>query len=300
MKQFVVAGIAALFSRRALWRLGRSMYLWARADVPRAMGFNGEERMQHELLRACTKLGQAPVIFDVGANVGNWTLRLLDECTELKPNWHPNVHCFEPVPATFETLQSRVSAHALSRDVYLVPLAFSAEQGTAEMFIAGETAGTNSLHDDAMRVIDHRIQVDLTTVSEYCRKKSIKSIHYLKCDTEGHDIEVLRGASAMFRDEKIMAFQFEYNYKWVTSRHYLLDVFEFAASIPYIIGKITPEGVELFENWHPELERFFDGNYVLIHKDVVCWFTRRSGTFDEANTFVAGALRAPDVEDRAR
>lgn len=30
----------------------------------------------------------------------------------------------------------------------------------------------------------------------------------------------------------------------------------------YLVGKVTPDGVEHYREWHPELEKFVEGNYV--------------------------------------
>ncbi|MBE0670935.1 MAG: hypothetical protein IH588_10135, partial [Anaerolineales bacterium] len=69
------------------------------------------------------------------------------------------------------------------------------------------------------------------------------------------------------------------------SRHFIKDVFDFADSIPYSVGKITPNGVDIYEKWHPELEKYFEGNYVLIHSSALRLFSVRTGDFDKHNTY---------------
>ena len=84
-----------------------------------------------------------------------------------------------------------------------------------------------------------------------------------------------------------MACQFEYNYLWIYSRHYFKDVFDFIKGTGYCVGKITPGGVELYEQWHPELDRFIAGNYLLLHPDALNWFVTHKGQFDAYNTYVS-------------
>ncbi len=68
----------------------------------------------------------------------------------------------------------------------------------------------------------------------------------------------------MFRQGRVDVWQFEYNHRWLAGRAQLRDVFDFIADKPYRLGKLHADGIEVYEQWHPELERFFEANYVLI------------------------------------
>ena len=277
--------LVSILDRRTLWRLGRFLYKKARADTPNEMQSNGEQMIQRQLLNEFAKNSMTCVIFDVGANVGNWTWFILQKSVELKIDGRIEIYAFEPVASTFQTLQNRLGQSPQSVHIHLEPQALSSAEGISEMFVTGENAGTNSLHVDEMNKDAHWIEINKTTADAYCFRNNIKVIHYLKCDTEGHDMEVVYGARQLFQEERIMACQFEYNHRWIYSRHYLKDIFDFAQNMPYSIGKITPKGIEIFEEWHPELERFFEGNYMLIHHDALHWFRSRKGKFDLSSTY---------------
>ena len=68
-----------------------------------------------------------------------------------------------------------------------------------------------------------------------------------------------------------------------------INVFGFFADKPYRIGKLYGNGIECYDAWHPELERFFETNYVLICKgsdlERLC---RRAG-FDISNVAIPGS-----------
>ena len=277
----------ALLGRRTLWRLARSLYLKARGDSPNAMKFNGEQMIQLQLLREFAGNSEKLVIFDIGANIGDWTWFLLQESSKLKIENRLEVHAFEPISSTFEALQRRISRHPLCSIVRLVSQAMSSEEGMAEMYVLGENAQRSSLYADATQQCLSRVQVLKTTAYAYCDRNNVKTIHFLKCDTEGNDMEVLYGARRLFEEQRVMACQFEYNHQWVYSRHYLKDVFEFAENIPYNVGKVTPKGIEAYQKWHPELERFFEGNYMLLHSDALRWFLIQRGKYDMYNTYSA-------------
>ncbi|HEX6912929.1 MAG TPA: hypothetical protein VF142_21145 [Longimicrobium sp.] len=76
-----------------------------------------------------------------------------------------------------------------------------------------------------------------------------------------------------------MAAQFEYNHRWVYARHFLKDVFDLMRGMPYAVGKLTPAGVELYDDWHFELERFFENNFLVLHRTLVDRVPTVHGTF---------------------
>jgi len=45
--------------------------------------------------------------------------------------------------------------------------------------------------------------VDLTTLDDYCDVNGVERINYLKIDTEGHDLEVLKGSVNMISERRI-------------------------------------------------------------------------------------------------
>jgi len=294
MLKIMVDILELLIKRHTLWRIGRFLYLKARCDIPNDMKTNGEEQIFRQLCAGIIKK-ETLIFFDIGANVGDWTCLVLRESSEHTFGKGLEIHSFEPVDSTFQTLKSRIEKHPFKDLVRLVPKALSSEEGTATMYLTGENVGTNSLYVDIMNESTSQIQISKTTIDAYCIRNNIKYIHYIKIDAEGHDMEVLYGARNFFQDQKILACQFEYNHRWIYSRHFLKDVFDYAKSIPYSIGKITPRGVEIYKKWHPELEKFFEGNYILIHNDALCLFSIQIGDFDIHNTYCGKSVIITDV-----
>jgi FkbM family methyltransferase len=280
MKDFIINLLATLLGRRASHRLGRSLYLNARKDTPNEMNTNGEQLIQKQLIKKFGGINEKPVVFDVGANVGEWTEYLLDEVHFQNNSLNIEIHAFEPVTSTYNTLRSRILKHQLGLCVHFINLALSNENGVDKIFITGEKAGTNSLHRDESNQDLPTLQIEKTTAYDYCQKANINTIHFLKIDTEGHDVEVLKGAIRLFKEEKIHVCQFEYNFRWIYSKHFLKDVFDLLKGLPYQIGKITKNKIQFYEKWHPELERFFEGNYLIVYNNDISWFEHESGSFD--------------------
>ena len=130
------------------------------------------------------------------------------------------------------------------------------------MHVYGSGAGTNSLAEpiDGGKTVSEEVQ--LTTIDSYCEANGIKVIDLLKVDAEGHDFEVIAGASRMLSMQAVKILQFEYNHRWIGCRNYLRDVFSFLNPKGYLIGKLTGLGVEFYPYWQWELENWTEGNFV--------------------------------------
>lgn len=109
-------------------------------------------------------------------------------------------------------------------------------------------------------------KVQTQRFDDFLASAGLETVLFVKSDTEGHDMSVLRGAEKSLRAGSIEVWQFEYNHRWVANHSMLKDVFDFIENKPYILGKIYGNGIEIYEKWHPELERFFEANYVLVRK----------------------------------
>lgn len=274
--------------RRLAWRLGRRLYVSARGEqIAADIESDGETYLQAQVIANIPPAEKLQAL-DIGANQGDWTKHLLS----LAPPTRYNKKClsvelFEPVPSTRERLFKMLQMTDKEGVCQVHSLAISNQAGSFQMAIMSETGGTNSLHFDgsANQPPGGWITVQTSTLTEFCASRVIDRIHLVKCDTEGHDFKVLAGAKELFATGRIDVFQFEYNHQWIFSRCYLKDVFDLMKRMPYRVGKLQPGSIEIFDEWHPELDRFFQSNYVLIADDALGWFDVKRGTFDAANTY---------------
>lgn len=272
--------------RRLLWRTGRYLYCRARGETVNDMDANGETYVQSRVIGQFNKDGEPNNVFDIGANEGEWTRRLI---AQAPPDalQSTTVWLFEPLPRTYERLTKNLEGIAGKGRLRTVNCAMSDEEGTTQMAVLSETGGSNTIHfDQKLRSQAQAItSIQTKTLDGFCREHSIWRINMLKCDTEGHDLRVLRGALPLFSDGRIDVAQFEYNSRWIYSRSYLKDVFDMFSGLPYRIARIRPGHIELFEDWHFELERFFEANYLVVSDNALDWFDVRRGSFDASNTY---------------
>lgn len=259
----VVDLACAVFGRKTVVRASRFVLHRARLDVPNQLHRNGEVVLQRWVLH---HIGQRDlVVFDVGANVGEWTAALLEQASGVDIA-HLQIHAFEPSKFTFDRLTTRLA----TTGVRLNRLALSDCSGERRLHVHHPGAGVNSLHDAEGAGAQLAIEtVQLTTVDDYCLAHDIPTIQLVKIDTEGHDVSVIRGALRMLRERRIGVIQFEYNHRWVFSRTYLRDAFRELQPLGYRLGKLTPRGVEFYDGWDHELETFVEGNYVACLPEMV-------------------------------
>ena len=253
----------ALFARRWIWRVGRRLYIAARGEAPNHILNHGELRLQR-LVSDCVRPGSRLVAFDVGARIGDWSKGFLDTAAK-RPNGY-EIHAFEPVPESRAQIETSFVEQIARGDVHINAIALSDEAGTVPIYVPHLIAGTSTLHPDSAINYERVLQVAVGTVDEYCRINSIGQIDLLKVDTEGNDLRVIRGAMELLKRGRIGVLQFEYNHHWIFSRAYMKDVYDLIRGTPYRIAKICPGSLEIYVEWHLELERFFETNYALVHE----------------------------------
>ena len=133
-----------------------------------------------------------PTLLDVGANVGQ-TVKLLASV------FHDGrIYSFEPVPSTFAELLKNTAGVA---GVECVNEALGAVSGAAT--ITTDRDGQNTLVEEVTSGNTATATVSVSTVDEFCDARSIERVDLLKIDTEGHEVEVIRGARSMLSAGRI-------------------------------------------------------------------------------------------------
>jgi len=249
---------------------------------------NGEADIQAKVLAAVSLDSRLQVI-DIGANEGDWTRNLLRQTTsDRRTTAKLQIDAFEPISETADRFEKMLREAVGAEIVRLHRIAMSDAVGTQRLAVASATGGTNTLHHDyaGSAPAGGWREVKLEMLDAFCAAKDITHIHLAKCDTEGHDAKVLKGAFGLLSTGSIDVFQFEYNHRWVHARSFLKDVFDLVHGLPYRVAKVRRHGViDVYPSWHPELDRFFEANYLLIHERALPWFDCSLGTFDVSNTF---------------
>lgn len=198
------------------------------------------------------------VIFDVGANVGNYTLALLS----LLGKTHASVYSFEPSKSAFAKLRDNMKN---TKNVFLHNIALGEENKNATLFYDTQASGFASFYKRRLEHfnihMDFSETVDVTTIDTFCLQENIKRIHFLKMDVEGHELSVLRGASGMIENKLVDFIQFEFGGCNIDSRTFFQD-FYYLLSPNYRIYRIVRNGLYRINSYEETQEIFMTANFL--------------------------------------
>jgi FkbM family methyltransferase len=140
-----------------------------------------------------------------------------DESTEHMTKRPTVGYCIEPMKANYDLLVSSFRTTGYNKDIRLIQAAVSSTTGMAKFpitRIGDETAG---LDTPGQRDRSKTVQFDdvkIITLDDYFDNSALPNDHvidWLSIDTEGNDARVIIGATNLFLNEKIRAFEFEYH-----------------------------------------------------------------------------------------
>jgi FkbM family methyltransferase len=158
------------------------------------------------LLRAAAG---AHVIFDVGANIGFYSLSW---AAGLAPGG--TIHAFEPVPVTFDRLRRNVELNDLGDKVLALNFALGSEKSTVTIYLpafSGSSASSlKDLHPEEESV---QVEAAVETLDEYFSASGLDRLDFMKIDVEGAELLVLRGGRKTLMQHKPLLFM-ELLRKW--------------------------------------------------------------------------------------
>jgi FkbM family methyltransferase len=185
----------------------------------------------------------AETVFDIGANVGWYTLHL---ARALGPAGR--VFSFEPMPATFAALERNVALNGLEDRVTLNRLGLAEEAGEAEFFVPEETGSVAASRRPLFQEQRNQsVRATLDTLDAFVARTGIERLDLVKCDIEGGELPMLRGGRATLERFRPVVF-LEMLRKWSAAFGYhpndILDLMGGLGYRGYALGEDGLEAVE--------------------------------------------------------
>lgn len=212
---------------------------------------NGEMNVLEKYLK------DEEVVFDVGANTGEWSEIVL------KINPKTKVHCFEPSQKTFQRLTEKFGQNS---GIVLNNVGFGSEKAKKSFYVYSNDSTVNCLYERDLNVRAETEEVLIDTLDNYCREKNINKIDFLKIDVEGNEFEVLKGSRDMLEKNKIKIIQLEYGGTYIDAKVWLKDVWDYFYDFNYTWHKILYNKLELIKKYDQSLDNLQYANYLLINK----------------------------------
>ena len=195
-------------------------------------------------------LSDGDCVFDVGANIGLFTLWVHQQCRNAR------VYGFEPNPAAFAVMRNNTALYGL--DVKLFECGLSDETKASPFTFYPEWSGMSGFYADVKedeevvrasmqsqdanfaeyadellrdRFKSETFTCDLRTISEIIRENNIESIDLLKVDVEKSELDVLNGI-----DES----------DWKRIKNIVMEVHDIEGRLSYIATLLSDRGFEHF------------------------------------------------------
>lgn len=199
------------------------------------------------------------LVFDVGANVGDWAKMAAQAFPE------SIVHSFELSDSTRQVLSGNLQGPRF--------VVASSALGSREETITYKDYGdlstvntiTNSMYHDART--SHTLRsAKLEAGDRYLERIGADKVDLLKIDVEGAEYAVLKGFEKALRNEQIRVIQFEYGYANGDAGNLMKDFYALLSEAGYQIGRVWSAGVQ-FSNFEYRMNNFDSGpNYIAVAK----------------------------------
>jgi FkbM family methyltransferase len=199
--------------------------------------------------------GRKPVIWDVGANTGQWALEALGLIPEAE------VHSFEIIPSIKERLIENTKDLP---NIHVHGVGLSDRAGEIKVHLNPHNTVTSSIEPrlGGRWFQEETVEVtcEITTADEMARR--ISPPGFVKIDVEGHELSVLRGAQQLLAGPDAPAMmQIEYGETYIPSGSTLKALYELVEPHGYSIGRLFPNHVH-FKSYEYEDDNFRMGNLI--------------------------------------
>jgi FkbM family methyltransferase len=150
------------------------------------------EKQEINFMLSHLKAGQT--VIDIGAHKGAYTYWMSKYVGK-----YGKVIAFEPQLELYNQLK-KLLKHSNSNNVNLELLALSSSKGEATMVIPGKkTSPSASIHNNKQNGLGTKITVEKTTLDDYFYSQNQTPVNFIKCDVEGHELDVLIGGKKLLQ-----------------------------------------------------------------------------------------------------
>lgn len=204
-------------------------------------------------------------MFDVGANVGQYSLQLNRAFPEAC------IFSFEPNPHAFKQLKSMCDNISKIRPF---EMGFDAVKNKTKINVYSDDLASShgTLYEKVLTDIHERdntvsFDVSLERVDEFARKKGITHINFLKIDTEGNEYRVLKSAEDLIHKDSIDVIQFEFNEMNIISRVFLKDFYDLLGD-RYKLFRLNSNNLIPLRKYNSSMEIFKFQNILAVHNKI--------------------------------
>lgn len=203
-------------------------------------------------------INNGDIVFDIGANVGDWTNQVLLS--------HKNIclFSFEPLNFLVESMKKRFK----DKNVKIYESAVYSEEKTINFNYYKKWPQSSSIYSQNWLTPwleePKKIAVKAIYLDKFCADNKISHINFLKIDVEGSELDVLKGTSDLLKKHAIDFIQIAYNRAYFGAQISLRQIYDLLTSFKYSIFKAYTDGLVYIPKWDDFLENHRRSNYIAI------------------------------------
>ena len=216
-----------------------------------------------ELQLCLSNLADDSVFFDVGANVGLYSIAVAKQFPSAR------IHAFEPIASTAFAFRQNLAKNGLDNgNIVLNELALSDAEG--EAYMTSDFHSSNYITTPESKF--NKTQVRRTTIDRYVKTENVDNIDLIKIDVEGHELKVAKGAEETlmrFRSKVLVELNradFEFYDRRVTDAAEFID-FMVELGYNYCVIDDNDMVVDMSNVGNAKLERPWH-NYMFNHAEI--------------------------------
>jgi len=251
-----------IFGRKIFQKINNKLYLL----VIKSMGFSnygdhyqtGEKKFI-ELIK-----GELNFCLDIGANIGTYSKLLIN-------NTSSKVFSFEPLEDAFRELEKLANNQTYKDRLKVYNFALGESNKKEKLYYSNTKSQLASFLEDANKLSFVNKKNNFSKIVEIKKLDDfvdVINVDLIKIDTEGYEMNVLKGGINFISKKKPKFIQIEFNWHQLFTNNSLIDFsrelknYEAFRIIPYgyPLIKVNPE--------RPENNIYHLSNYVFIRRDI--------------------------------
>lgn len=215
-------------------------------------------------------INEDDVIFDIGANMGYYTILY-------NLNYSLTVYSFEPIEKNFNYLIKNLEQNGISADkAYQIGLSDEEKMETfyydERIHSAASMRDLDCLQDKKTKPVICKVR----TLDNFCRENNVKKIDFIKCDAEGSEFLIYKGGCKTIEELRPVVFSELCASHMHMFNHTPNEVIELFKERDYACFEVDPEKRQLNMINNITLETRIT-NYLFVPKEKISIVIERAG-----------------------
>ena len=191
------------------------------------------------------KFTKPVIVFDVGAHYGE-TIKLFNKKLKLK-----QIYSFEASPKNYRNLQNKISKYNFKKiKIFNYGIGEKTSEGFINQTLESSSSTINKINmkskyfEKKLKILNikdknsfqYQIPIKIISLDYFIEKNKIEYIDLLKIDTEGYELNVLKGLSKYNKKVKLVYFEHHYD-DMIIKNYKFKDIHQLLKSYGFVMIK---------------------------------------------------------------